>query len=78
MQRSICSCGCGESTGGEAYRPGHDQKHRAAVERQAGGLSSLARLVDAAGAFVEGRLSVDEYGARTRAILPPGSGRQGA
>lgn len=42
-----CGCGCGEATGGGEFRPGHDQKLRTELERRAGGLRNLARMVEA-------------------------------
>lgn len=42
----ICICGCGEQTKGGKFRPGHDQKLRAAIEEAAGGLESLRVIVE--------------------------------
>ena len=44
----VCKCGCGESTKGGRFRPGHDQKLRAEIERRAGGLEELRILVEKA------------------------------
>jgi hypothetical protein len=41
----ICRCGCGGETKGGRYLPGHDQKLRAEIERRAGGLEELRRVV---------------------------------
>lgn len=41
-----CICGCGEVTKGGKFRPGHDQKLRAAIETAAGGLESLRVIVE--------------------------------
>ena len=43
---SVCICGCGEKTRGGKFRPGHDQKLRAAIECAAGGLESLKVIVE--------------------------------
>lgn len=41
-----CICGCGEETKGGRFRPGHDQKLRAAIEDAAGGLEQLRVVVE--------------------------------
>ncbi len=41
-----CECGCGDVTKGGVFLPGHDQKLRAEIEKQAGGLLKLRRLVE--------------------------------
>jgi hypothetical protein len=43
-----CTCGCGDTTKGGRFLPGHDQKLRAEIERQAGGLEELRRIVERA------------------------------
>jgi hypothetical protein len=73
-----CSCGCGGQTAGGAFLPGHDQKLRTRVETSAGGLLSLAKLVDAAEDFVAGRASLESLGVAARQALakdqhPPGA-----
>ena len=65
----ICSCGCGESTEGGTFRPGHDSKLRAEAERRAGGVISLAKLVDAAGSFVDGAVTLDALGIRVKQLV---------
>ncbi|RLB60692.1 MAG: hypothetical protein DRH08_15010 [Deltaproteobacteria bacterium] len=42
----LCNCGCGESTAGGSFLPGHDQKLRIAIERKVGGLLELKALVE--------------------------------
>lgn len=42
----ICICGCGDNTKGGKFRPGHDQKLRAAIEDAAGGLEELRVIVE--------------------------------
>ncbi|WP_299820413.1 hypothetical protein [uncultured Roseibium sp.] len=46
MAGNLCLCGCGQLTKGGRYRPGHDQKLRAALEKEAGGLESLRMIVE--------------------------------
>jgi len=43
-----CRCGCGETTKGGQFLPGHDQKLRAEIERRAGGIEELRRIVEKA------------------------------
>ena len=64
-----CSCGCGEPTGGGVFKPGHDQKLRADLERRAGGLLNLAKLVEAAEQVAQGRASVDLLSQVAKRIL---------
>jgi hypothetical protein len=66
---SSCSCGCGERTAGGVFRPGHDQKLRADLEQRAGGLLSLAKLVDIAQRFAEGHTSLDSLGHAARQMF---------
>lgn len=33
-QKRPCTCGCGETTGGGLYRPGHDARHVSALTKQ--------------------------------------------
>ena len=41
----LCACGCGKASK-QAWLPGHDQKLRAAIEREVGGLVELRRIVE--------------------------------
>lgn len=43
---ATCICGCGEETKGGKFRPGHDQKLRAAIEEATGGLENLKFIVE--------------------------------
>lgn len=45
LDPSPCACGCGEMTKTGQFKPGHDQKLRAAIEQAAGGLLELQRIV---------------------------------
>ena len=47
MSERECYCGCGETTRGGRFRPGHDQKLRKAIEDAVGGLDSLRAIVEA-------------------------------
>ena len=58
---ATCACGCGGRTAGGAFRPGHDQKLRAELERRTGGLPNLTRLVDAAERFNLGQVPLEEF-----------------
>ena len=66
---SVCACGCGELTGGGTFRPGHDQKLRAALERRVGGLLVLRQLVSAAEAHAQGRLPAEALGLAVKTLL---------
>ncbi len=65
----ICACGCDESTEGGTFRPGHDSKLRAEAERRAGGVISLAKLVDAAVEFVDDAVTLDQLGDRIKQLM---------
>lgn len=65
-----CACGCGEQTAGGTFRPGHDSYLRANAERAAGGVIRLAKLVERAQAFVDGTLTLEQFGEQVRAIVP--------
>ncbi len=40
-----CACGCGKPSK-EKWLPGHDQKLRAAIENEVGGLVELRRIIE--------------------------------
>jgi hypothetical protein len=44
-QSKYCACGCG-GTGRAKWLPGHDQRLRAAIEREVVGLVELGRIVE--------------------------------
>ena len=46
MTPQLCKCGCEQMTKGGEYAPGHDQKLRAAIEKEVGGLLELKSLVE--------------------------------
>ena len=65
----MTTCGCGERTSGGVFRPGHDQKLRTSLENRAGGLSGLARLVDAAEHYADGRLPLEDFGKAVQRVF---------
>jgi hypothetical protein len=48
------------------FLPGHDQKLRAATEERAGGVIALARLVDAAQAYLATEIDLETLGERVK------------
>lgn len=56
-----CACGCGETPVNGLFRPGHDQRLRADLERRVGGLIQLRMLVEAAELFVEGNIESVQF-----------------
>jgi hypothetical protein len=67
---AICAGECGENTAREVFRPGHDSHLRAAAEHGAGGVISLANLVEAAESFAADRLTLDDFGERVKVLMP--------
>ena len=51
-----CQCGCGDEAVGW-FLPGHDQKLRAKLEQQVGGLLCLKEIVGLVMALREGKVS---------------------
>lgn len=45
LESKYCACGCGE-TCNDKWLPGHDQKLRAAIEHEVGGLVELRRIIE--------------------------------
>ena len=41
----LCACGCGKASKDE-WLPGHDQRLRAAIEHEVGGLVELRRIIE--------------------------------
>ena len=64
-----CACGCGEVPSSGLFRPGHDQRLRAELERRLGGLLALADLVTAAEQFADGALLLDAFGRQVNALF---------
>lgn len=72
-----CECGCGEETSaGGTFRPGHDQRLRAAIESRVGGLLSLRALVDAAEAYANGRTGTEDLARAVRGLWSERAGRR--
>ena len=65
----LCAFGCGQTTKGGTYLPGHDAKLRAAIEQSVGGLLPLDQLVEAARRFAAGELPAEEYHRITRELF---------
>ena len=45
LQPRYCACGCGGICKGQ-WLPGHDQRLRAAIEHEVGGLVELRRIIE--------------------------------
>ena len=45
LQARCCACGCGGLCKGQ-WLPGHDQRLRAAIEHEVGGLVELRRIIE--------------------------------
>jgi hypothetical protein len=41
-----CQCGCGEQVEDASFKPGHDQRLRISLEKRAGGIEGLRKLVE--------------------------------
>ena len=65
----ICLCGCDEDNVSGNFKPGHDQKLRADLERRVGGLFNLARLVYESEEFAAGRSSTGQLAKVVRATF---------
>ena len=57
-----CECGCGERTLGGSFLPGHDQKLRTSLEARVGGILHLRDLVELSESYVNGKLSLQDFG----------------
>ena len=64
-----CACGCGESTKGGKFLPGHEAKLRKSVEQEVGGVALLARLVEAAKLYADGKMGLDDLGRLVQLIF---------
>lgn len=56
-----CKCGCGGPAIGGDFRPGHDQKLRAKLEREVGGILALQELVHGAKKYSCGETGKEEF-----------------
>ena len=64
-----CACDCGGETAAGTFLPGHDQRLRADIERRAGGLLNLSRLVTCAEDYVNGRVPLSDLNAILQEVL---------
>ena len=64
-----CACGCGEKPVNGNFRPGHDQRLRADIERRVGGLIALRMLVEAAEHFVEGNVGSSQFNGMVKELF---------
>lgn len=65
----ICACGCGETTKGGKFLPGHEQKLRKSMEEKVGGVALMARLVAAAKLYADGKMGLDDLGRLVQLIF---------
>ena len=65
----VCLCGCGEELKQGKFKPGHDNKLRKSLEEAAGGLPLLAKLVEAARLYGEGKMSSEDFGRIAKMIF---------
>ena len=63
----LCECGCEGTTLGGSFLPGHDQRLRALLEEQVGGLLGLRAIVQAAHQYQLGQISENDLGRTVRA-----------
>ncbi len=64
-----CECGCGECTRGGVFKPGHDQRLLANLQRRIGGILSLRDLVDASESYVDEKSTLKKFGMEVKAIF---------
>ena len=64
-----CACGCGGNPSQGVFLPGHDQRLRAQIEAQAGGLLALRDIVRKARDYQGGVITESEFGRDVRALL---------
>jgi len=65
----VCACGCGESTKGGKFLPGHEQKLRKSLEQEVGGVALLGRLVAAGKLYADGKMSLEDLGGLVKLIF---------
>lgn len=66
-----CNCGCRQETSGGLFKPGHDQKLRADLERRANGLLTVRDLVDISLKFAHGEVSDKDFALKVRELFSP-------
>jgi hypothetical protein len=64
-----CACGCGESTKGGKFLPGHEQKLRKSLEQEVGGVALLDKLVKAGKLYADGKMGLEDLGDLVRLIF---------
>jgi hypothetical protein len=64
-----CECGCGDDAKGGQFLPGHDQRLRAFLETDVGGLLSLRALVRATRSYCDGHITDQAFTQTVRAVL---------
>jgi hypothetical protein len=64
-----CACGCGESTKGGKFLPGHETRFRKQLDDAVGGAQLLARLVEAGKLYAEDKISLEDLGRLVRLIF---------
>lgn len=74
---SVCKCGCGKQPARGDYLPGHDQKLRARLEREVGGLLPLRDVVESAQRYTDGAIPLEVLGTRLRGIVKSGRAKRG-
>ncbi len=67
-------CGCGSESARE-FLPGHDQKLRAKLEANVGGILALRALVDASADYARGKTSEQAFTQAVQSIMFKASGR---
>jgi len=67
----ICACGCGQETKGGKFLPGHEQKLRKRLEEAVGNVQLLAKLVDVAQMYAQGKMSLETFGSLVNTIFRP-------
>ena len=65
----ICACGCGQETKGGKYLPGHEQKLRKHLEETVGSMQLLAKLVEAAQMYAQGKMGLETLGSLVKTIF---------
>jgi len=64
-----CECGCGRITLGGKFVPGHDQKLRARLEADVGGILNLREMVDISKSYANGETTLQRFGHTVNKIM---------
>ena len=67
-------CDCGEEAKAGSFRPGHDQRLRAALEQRVGGLLLLRSIVQAVEQSIQGQLSQEALASKVRTAIERANG----